>query len=702
MTKRDIRVGIVGGGAIAELFHLPALCNNDQTQANIWLAEPNADRQAQLQQGFRLAGVVENFEDLIDKVDACIVATPPATHFEICKRLLERGKHVLCEKPLTESHTQALQLVELAATNNVQLVVNQTRRYFPTYQKIRELIQGGTLGELQSITYHEGIEFDWPAAGKHHFEPKARGAWSDTGIHLLDTVCFWLNAQPKLVSVQDDGFGGPEALVTVRLEHQGCKIELKISRLGKLPNSFEIVGTKGSIESDVENFTTVTVQSSAGNKIHKCSKPLKYLDLSHRVLDDFLEATQGKGLSRAAAASNVGVVKLLEDAYQHAERYEMPWNDGISSQVFVRCCSAPSKPNRVLVTGASGFLGGRIVECMQQTNVVEPVAGLRKWTRAARSARFGSEIRLCNLEDRTELESALAGVDAIVHCAKTDDRDSIVEGTRNILDVARLQGIRKLVFLSTAEVYGPSMEGEVTESQSIAPTGRVYGDSKFEAEQVCLEYAAQGMDVKILRPSIIYGPFSVSWSIDMAKRLLSGKWGTFGKHGEGLANLVYVDDLVQAIWLCLIQETEQRVFNINGPETPTWNQYFDSFNRMLNLPQLRSFEEGKSSFKTKVMDTVDYLSDKVMERFEDQLMEIYLRGGILGRMMKRLKGELDSTPSGNELHDLFARKAKYMDGLAREQLGYSPQVSLAEGLARTTDWLRLHEIVPAPIERHAS
>lgn len=701
MTKHGVKVGIVGGGAIAELFHLPALTQNGKTRDSVWLAEPNNERREFLQSKFNLRGAAETYDEIIDKVDAFIVATPPATHYAICKELLDRGKHVLCEKPLTENYLQALDLKEIAAAKKVKLAVNQTRRFFPTYQKIRSLIQDEELGDLQSITYHEGIEFDWPAAGKHHFEPNAKGAWSDTGVHLLDTVCFWLDAQPELVSVHDDGFGGPEALVTVRMRHQSCDIELKISRLGKLPNSFEIVGTKGRITSDVENFTKVKVDSHSGSKTHKCSKPLQYLDLSHVVLNDFLNAILQKETPLANASSTIGVIELLEKAYDQAQRYDMPWNGAIASQVFVRGAET-TKPSKVLVTGASGFLGGRIVECMQQAGVVEPVAGLRRWTRAARSARFGGEIRLCNLEDKSELADALTGVDSVVHCAKTDDRDSIVEGTRNLLQESKARGVNKFVFLSTAEVYGPDSQGDIEETQSLEPTGRIYGDSKLEAEQVCLEFAEQGIDVKILRPSIIYGPFSVSWSIDMAKRLLSGKWGTFGKHGEGYANLVYVDDLVQAIWLCLIQETEQRVFNINGPETPTWNQYFDCFNNALSLPQLRSIEEGKSSLKTKVMDTVDYLSDKVLERFEDQLMEIYLRGGFLGRMMKRLKGELDSTPSGNELHDLFSRKARYVDSLARAQLGYVPQVSLGEGLARTTDWLRLHEIIPASSEGNAS
>ncbi len=117
--------------------------------------------------------------------------------------------------------------------------MNQTRRFFPTYQKIRELIASGSLGELKSIRYHDGVEFNWPAASPHHFSKGAKGAWSDTGVHLVDTICYWLgNQTPELVESLNDSFGGPEAMSTVRLKHRECSIELKVSRLGAIVEQF--------------------------------------------------------------------------------------------------------------------------------------------------------------------------------------------------------------------------------------------------------------------------------------------------------------------------------------------------------------------------------------------------------------------------------------------------------------------------------
>ena len=178
----------------------------------------------------------------------------------------------------------------------------------------------------------------------------------------------------------------------------------------------------------------------------------------------------------------------------------------------------------------------------------------------------------------------------------------------------------------------------------------------------------------------------------MAKRLQSGNWGLFEEHGEGNANLVYVDDLVQAIVRALNTNAARgEAFNVNGPTVPTWNAYFEQFNAALGLPPLRRISAGKSRFRTHVMDAFDFAADKIVNRFEDKLMEIYLRGGWPTRVMKRIKGELNSTPSGSELTDLFARDVIYSDNKARDLLGYQPQFDLDDGIAASTAWLSLHE-----------
>jgi len=701
MSLKQLRIGVIGCGAISEIYHLPALAAHPATRLGLALAEPNVARLQQMQQKYSAQVAVTDYRELVGRVDAVIIATPPHLHYGMTKFFLEQRIAVLCEKPLTESIEEARELIALSEAENTPLLVNQTRRFFPTYQKIRDLIATGVLGKLQSITYHDGVDFEWPAASPHHFKPDAKGAWSDTGVHLLDSVCFWLQAQPKLVRSLNDSQGGPEAMTTVHLEHDGCQIELKISRLGRLSNTFQIVGSLGSIDAESEDWDEITVKFHAGGqRRYKCaSNKLKYPDFAKPMLQNLIDVLERRAEPMASGRSVLGTIELLEAAYERAETYVQPWDQHFAAwrqQAPWQTQDAERAP-RVLVTGVSGFVGGRVVEAMALTGLFQPVCAVRNWSRCARVAVRPVEIVACDIMNVEQVRAAVRDVDAIVHCAYTDDRAAIVEGTRNLLSAAAEHGVANFVYLSSAEVYGPARVGDVNESESLQPLGRAYGDAKLEAERLCESFADRGVFVTTLRPSLIYGPYGESWSIGVAERLMSGRWGIFEGFGEGYANLVYVDDLVQAIFLSLQQPGQTpRTFNVNGPEIPTWNQYFQRMNRALGLPELQAIPLSASRRTAWFMDTVRGVTSAIKSRFEDRLMEIYLRGGWASQMMKRLKNRLANTPSGGELQDLYTRQAKYCDQAIRDSLGYRPMFDLDSGINQTLQWMSLHELVDSP------
>jgi nucleoside-diphosphate-sugar epimerase len=329
-----------------------------------------------------------------------------------------------------------------------------------------------------------------------------------------------------------------------------------------------------------------------------------------------------------------------------------------------------------------------VIEALARGGFAEPVAGIRTWSRVARIARDPVAMVPCNILDRDQVQRAVAGVQAIVHCAYTDDRESIVGGTRNVLAAAAEAGIDRLVMLSSAEVYGPAVSGTVTEDHPARPSGRLYADAKIEAEEACRAYAERGIPATILRPSLIYGPFGTSWTTDVARRLLSRRWAQFDEYGDGIANLVYVDDLVQAILRSLdLPQARGETFNVNGPEQPTWNEYFRRWNDALGLPPLARMSAANARLRSRTMDLVSQACGAVRRRHEERLMRIYLRGGWASRWMKRLKSLLDATPRGSELNGLYRRRAVYSDEKLRRQLGYAPQFDLETGLRMSKAWL---------------
>ncbi|HEY6565161.1 MAG TPA: hypothetical protein VIY86_11725, partial [Pirellulaceae bacterium] len=198
-----------------------------------------------------------------------------------------------------------------------------------------------------------------------------------------------------------------------------------------------------------------------------------------------------------------------------------------------------------------------------------------------------------------------------------------------------------------------------------------------------------------LRPSLIHGPFGQSWTIDVARRLLSGNWGQFQGHADGRANLVYVDDVAQAVLRALASPAAAgEAFNVNGPERVPWNDYFARFTAALGRPALATRSATRARFRTAAIHVVRQIVEPIRDRFRERLMDVYLRNGRASRLMKRLKKTLDTTPTVGELHGLFGRHAYYSDDKARRVLGYVPQFDLEQALALSVAWLRLHELTP--------
>jgi len=347
-----------------------------------------------------------------------------------------------------------------------------------------------------------------------------------------------------------------------------------------------------------------------------------------------------------------------------------------------------SENARYLITGANGFIGGWTAETLCLRNAGEVRAGIRSWAGAARLSRFPVAITLCDVLDESQVAAAVRGVDVVIHCV-SGSPETIVRGTRNVLAASLRSGVRRLVHLSTAEVYGRT-EGAIDESFPLAGTEDAYGAPNIEAERACREFQELGLPVSILRPSIVYGPFSKDWSIRLAERLRTGDWGVFPGIGDGICNLIYVSDLVSAILRAAREEAAVgEAFNVVGPDRLTWNEYFRAFNAALGFPELKVVPERKARLSAGLMRPLRASAKFAKAHFEDPLKRFALRYRTAQKVMKTLETKTKYAAQPAEFA-LYSRNATYLSTKAGDRLGFHPAFDIATGLRLTAEWLDLH------------
>ena len=339
----------------------------------------------------------------------------------------------------------------------------------------------------------------------------------------------------------------------------------------------------------------------------------------------------------------------------------------------------------ILITGAAGFIGGWLVERLCSNSSVNVRAGVRNQSSVGRLTRFPVELLSCDVMSKEQIAQAMTGATMVIHCA-TGLQDVIIQGTKNMLEAALKLGVKRFVYLSTTEVYG-NVSGEIDEQFPYQYTGSEYADSKIEAEKLCWKFYERGLPLTVIRPSIVYGPFSKDWTFRVARRLQSGNWGIFEGYGEGICNLVYVDDVVSGILLALRhQDAVGEAFNLNGPEMTTWNQYFQRLNTALGLPELKMINPSSSRLRAMIIKPIKSVAKFMLNYLENPLQKMGRRVGPIRKLMQFGEKSITSTAGLAELNS-YNRKAVYLSSKAQQVLGYNPKFDVNAGLQPSVDWI---------------
>jgi predicted dehydrogenase len=300
-----IRVGIIGVGYLGTQ-HARILSYLEEAELE---AVADVDFQKALQIGNR-HGVryFQNYEEMIDDIDAAVVATDTSAHFSVSMSLLKQGKHVLVEKPITATVEQGEQLVETAAKNNLIFQVGHLERFNPAVEAVENMISEPKFIEVQRLGSFSARSLDIDVV-------------LDLMIHDLDIILALI--KDEVVAIKSSGIhvvSEKTDIANARLEFKsGCVATLTASRVhqGKVrklrifePTSYYSIDY---IDQEVKIFPLDGRQTDIKTlKIQK-EEPLK------RELKNFLDCIETGKNTKVSGTEALRALRLAYNVIREAE-----------------------------------------------------------------------------------------------------------------------------------------------------------------------------------------------------------------------------------------------------------------------------------------------------------------------------------------------------------------------------------------------
>ena len=322
---------------------------------------------------------------------------------------------------------------------------------------------------------------------------------------------------------------------------------------------------------------------------------------------------------------------------------------------------------RILITGATGFIGSRLALRARAAGH-EVVAAGRRLNDGLR-AQFASsniEVRLGDVTDAAYVDGVMAGITHVCHLAAAwqevgvaDDyfQKVTVEGAKNVADAAVKHGVLKLVHCSTSGVHSRSSGALVSESSPIEVTNS-YEMAKIEAERMLFARAkVTGLPTIVLRPADGYGPGDMRL-LKLFKAVAKQRFPLIGP-GTGHRHMIYIDDICDAfLAACSAPAPHPEACLLAGPEVVTLKELVERLAKVLGVPKYG---------------------------IQLPLAPMRVISAITEDVCSVLKV---SPPLYRRRLDFYTVDVKYDIRKARDMLHWTPQIGLDAGLRMSADWYR--------------
>ena len=318
----------------------------------------------------------------------------------------------------------------------------------------------------------------------------------------------------------------------------------------------------------------------------------------------------------------------------------------------------------VLVTGGSGFIGRHLVSALVALRT--PVRVLVRQPAAAASlASLGAEPVVGDMLDATAVRRAAAGVRAVFHLAGRLFAPGVpseyyerlhVEGTVSLLRACEADRLDFFVHCSTTGVHGPTGAVPPREDDAGQPQS-AYETTKAEAERVATDFARRtDLPLVIARPGLVYGPGDLHL-LGWFRAIRAGVYRVIGA-GDNRFHPIYIDDLVRSLLLCTgATSSPGRAYHLVGCTSVTMRELSNAIGQAVGRP--------------------------VPSRHLPAPLAL-----AIGAALEALPVPRRRLPLTRSRVRFMLQNRAYDGSRARDELGFVPQVDLAEGLRRTVEWYR--------------
>lgn len=557
--QNKLRVAIVGCGQFSRA-HISALqdiqgveivgtCDRDR-----WRAEDIAHAARSAHPYSDLATMLEN-----EHPQVVHILTPPTTHANLAIQAMQAGCHVLVEKPMALSLQEADQMIVTAKENGVKLGTNHNYLYNPCILKARQLVEHGDIGEVVYVDGYYGISEAGGSyasiAGRSHWAWRLPGnAFTNFLPHLIYLQFAFLGGDASVAGVtlgRGERLEDPPTELSVLLQGGRASGIMVVSMRTKPYAKFiDIYGTRGIIHADLA--TEICTLHKVWRAPGMVSKVLFNLEESVQLATQTITNTAKVGLG--VMKKNPGLYGHLHAFYsalQSGKELPVTGEDGrkmieVMQATWVKAPEPAVKSSatqtktsvvspqteaerrfteagiqgKVLVTGATGFLGYHLVEALARCGV-RARALVRDQGRVSEKIQEQAEIVCGDLRDQASIEAAMQNITIVYHCAAVTNNniswkthfETNVQGTENVLKAAQKSGVKQIIHMSSVIVYGlssPDHNGSITEDSPYASKPdqwAYYMRSKMEADQLAKKFIDEfGLPVTVLRLGILYGP----------------------------------------------------------------------------------------------------------------------------------------------------------------------------------------------------